>query len=197
MPGDRVGPYRPVAVITGQFSGCPFRERKRRQHLHHARRIVTSVHPHGSSPRGTWDSHPPSGSFGLKNANDARTQRGEGRRARGGRGAVSRAKSSGPAALSATPDAAFFGVAHSARRASLRPSQKGGRTGFDFWSETQAACRGRLVGLVKTSGQKTKRRLRRSRSRGLIDRDVPGRTPATAGGDDSRLIHRRSNRADG
>lgn len=30
---------------------------------------------------------------------------------------------------------------------------KRGRTGFDCWFETQAACRGSLVGLVKTPGQ--------------------------------------------
>ena len=34
-----------------------------------------------------------------------------------------------------------------------QPPKKRGRTGFDCWFETQAACRGSLVGLVKLSGQ--------------------------------------------
>jgi len=72
--------------------------------------------------------------------------------------------------------------------------QKRGRTGFDSLFEAQAACRGWFVGLVKIRTKKNKRRSPRSRSRGLIDRDVSGWTPATAGNMDSRLIVRRSDR---
>jgi len=61
--------------------------------------------------------------------------------------------------------------------------------------KVQAACRGGPVGLYKISGHKNNCRLRRSGSRGLIDRDVPDRTPAKAGDDDSRLAARRSDRA--
>jgi hypothetical protein len=53
--------------------------------------------------------------------------------------------------------------------------------------KAQAACRGRLVGLYKISSHKNNCRLRRSGSRGLIDRDVPVRTPVKDGGDDNRL----------
>jgi len=67
------------------------------------------------------------------------------------------------------------------------PEPKRGRTGFDPVLKVQAACRGRPVGLFKTSGQKNNCQLRRSGSRGLIDRDVPVQTPAKAGSDDSRL----------
>src|SRR3954447_2538945 len=74
-------------------------------------------------------------------------------------------------------------------------SKKRGRTGFDSLFEAQAACRGWFVGLVKIRTKTNKRRSPRSRSRGLIDRDVPGWTPATAGDMDSRLIVRRSDRA--
>jgi hypothetical protein len=74
--------------------------------------------------------------------------------------------------------------------------QKRGRTGFDSLFEAQAACRGWFVGLVKIRTKKNKRRSPRSRSRGLIDRDVSGGTPATAGNMDSRLIVRRSDRAE-
>src|SRR6476619_2350798 len=70
-----------------------------------------------------------------------------------------------------------------------------GRTGFDLKLEAQAACRGWFVGLVKNRSKKNKRRLPRSRSRGLIDRDVWSWTPATAPNVDSRLIKRRSDRA--
>src|SRR3954452_6029642 len=73
--------------------------------------------------------------------------------------------------------------------------RKRGRTGFDSLFEAQAACRGWFVGLVKIRTKKNKRRSPRSRSRGLIDRDVFGWTPATAGNMDSRLIVRRSDRA--
>lgn len=45
-------------------------------------------------------------------------------------------------------------------------------------------------------GSKIKRQSRTG-SRGLIDRDVPGRTPAKAGSDDSRLVRRRGDRARG
>ena len=69
-----------------------------------------------------------------------------------------------------------------------------GRTGFDLKFEAQAACRGWFVGLVKIRTKKNKRRSPRSRSRGLIDRDVCSWTPATAGNMDSRLIVRRSDR---
>src|SRR5437667_6741317 len=48
----------------------------------------------------------------------------------------------------------------------------------------------------KKPDQKNKRRSRRSRSRGLIDRDVSGATPASVGNADSRLANRRSDRAD-
>src|SRR5712692_6911182 len=71
-----------------------------------------------------------------------------------------------------------------------------GRTGFDLWLEAQAACRGWFVGLVKNRTKKNKRRSRRSRSRGLIDRDVSGATPASVGDVDSRLANRRSDRAE-
>src|ERR1700730_7444095 len=86
----------------------------------------------------------------------------------------------------------------------LRRLQKGstmvyyrnrGRTGFDSWLEAQAACRGWFVGLVKNRTKTNKRRSPRSRSRGLIDRDVWSWTPATAPNVDSRLIGRRSDRA--
>src|SRR6266404_447608 len=74
-------------------------------------------------------------------------------------------------------------------------SQKWGRTGFDLWLEAQAACRGWFVGLVKNRAKTNKRRSPRSRSRGLIDRDVWNWTPATAPNVDSRLIFWRSDRA--
>src|SRR5205823_8284314 len=70
-----------------------------------------------------------------------------------------------------------------------------GRTGFDSLVEAQAACRGWFVGLVKNRTKTNKRRSPRSRSRGLIDRDVWSWTPATAPNVDSRLIGRRSDRA--
>src|SRR5207247_10400029 len=70
-----------------------------------------------------------------------------------------------------------------------------GRTGFDSSLEAQAACRGWFVGLVKNRAKTNKRRSPRSRSRGLIDRDVWSWTPATATNVDSRLIERRSARA--
>src|SRR5207249_12260562 len=62
-----------------------------------------------------------------------------------------------------------------------------GRTGFDSLLEAQAACRGWFVGLVKNRTKTNKRRSPRSRSRGLIDRDVWSWTPATAPNVDSRL----------
>jgi hypothetical protein len=74
-----------------------------------------------------------------------------------------------------------------ARDASWVLPAKRGRTGFDLVLKAQAACRGRPVGLLKSSGQKNNCQLRRSGSRGLIDRDVPDRTHAKAGSDDSRL----------
>jgi hypothetical protein len=61
--------------------------------------------------------------------------------------------------------------------------------------EAQTACRGWFVGLVKNRTKTNKRRSPRSRSRGLIDRDVWSWTPATAPNVDSRLIKRRSDRA--
>src|SRR3954469_2151593 len=70
-----------------------------------------------------------------------------------------------------------------------------GRTGFDLKFEAQAACRGWFVGLVKNRAKTNKRRSRRSRSRGLIDRDVSAATPASGGNVDSRLANRRSDRA--
>src|SRR5690348_9622604 len=70
-----------------------------------------------------------------------------------------------------------------------------GRTGFDSSLEAQAACRGWFVGLVKNRTKTNKRRSRRSRSRGLIDRDVSAATPASGGNGDSRLANRRSDRA--
>src|SRR5437588_7542730 len=70
-----------------------------------------------------------------------------------------------------------------------------GRTGFDSSLETQAACRGWFVGLVKNRTKTNKRRSRRSRSRGLIDRDLFAATPAGGGKVDSRLANRRSDRA--
>src|ERR1700704_2936670 len=70
-----------------------------------------------------------------------------------------------------------------------------GRTGFDSSSEAQAACRGWFVGLVKIRTKTNKRRSRRSRSRGLIDRDVFAATPAGGGNGDSRLAEARSDRA--
>jgi hypothetical protein len=73
-------------------------------------------------------------------------------------------------------------------------AQKRGRTGFDSSLEAQMACRGWFVGLVKNR-TKNKRRQRRSRSRGLIDRDVCRGTPATAANVDSRLANRRSDHA--
>ena len=74
--------------------------------------------------------------------------------------------------------------------------QKWGRTGFDLLLEAQAACRGWFVGLVKNRAKTNKRRSPRSRSRGLIDRDVWSWTPATAPNVDSRLIFRRSDRVE-
>ena len=73
--------------------------------------------------------------------------------------------------------------------------KKRGRTGFDSWLEAQAACRGWFVGLVKNRTKTNKRRSRRSRSRGLSDRDVSRATPASVGNVDSRLADRRSDRA--
>jgi len=70
-----------------------------------------------------------------------------------------------------------------------------GRTGFDLKFEAQAACRGWFVGLVKNRTKTNKRRSRRSRSRGLIDRDVFAATPASGGNVDSRLANWRSDRA--
>jgi len=70
-----------------------------------------------------------------------------------------------------------------------------GRTGFDSSLEAQAACRGWFVGLVKIRTKTNKRRSRRSRSRGLIDRDVFAATPAGGENGDSRLANRRSDRA--
>ena len=70
-----------------------------------------------------------------------------------------------------------------------------GRTGFDSSLEAQAACRGWFVGLVKNRTKTNKRRSRRSRSRGLIDRDVFAATPASGGNEDSRLAEARSDRA--
>src|SRR2546427_12130300 len=70
-----------------------------------------------------------------------------------------------------------------------------GRTGFDSLLEAQAACRGWFVGLVKNRTKTNKRRQRRSRSRGLIDRDVFAVTPANGGNEDSRLAEARSDRA--
>lgn len=49
----------------------------------------------------------------------------------------------------------------------------------------------------KSSDQKIKRRLRRSRSRGLIDRDVFRPTPASSEHDGSRLASRRGDRGEG
>ena len=69
-----------------------------------------------------------------------------------------------------------------------------GRTGFDSSLEARAACRGGFVGLVKNRTKTNKRRSRRSRSRGLIDCDVSGVTPASVGNVDSRLADRRSDR---
>ena len=86
-------------------------------------------------------------------------------------------------------------VASSVGGGIIRSSKKRGRTGFDSLFEAQAACRGWFVGLVKIRTKQNKRRLPRSRSRGLIDRDVFGWTPATDGNMDSRLIDRRSDRA--
>src|SRR5207237_5994476 len=77
----------------------------------------------------------------------------------------------------------------------LKASQKRGRTGFDSLFETQAACRGWFVGLVKNRTKTNKRRSPRSRSRGLIDRDVWSWTRATAPNVDSMLVGRRSDRA--
>src|ERR1700760_636867 len=62
-----------------------------------------------------------------------------------------------------------------------------GRTGFDSLFEAQAACRGWFVGLVNNRTKTNKCRSPRSRSRGLIDRDVRRWTPATAPDMDSRL----------
>src|SRR5215472_10474982 len=70
-----------------------------------------------------------------------------------------------------------------------------GRTGFDSLLEAQTACRGWFVGLVKNRTKTNKRRQRRSRSRGLIDRDVFAVTPASGENVDSRLASRRSDRA--
>src|ERR1044072_3845765 len=70
-----------------------------------------------------------------------------------------------------------------------------GRTGFDSSLEAQAACRGWFVGLVKNRTKTNKRRSRRSRSRGLIARDVFAATPASGGNVDSRLANRRRGRA--
>src|SRR5256885_10773688 len=70
-----------------------------------------------------------------------------------------------------------------------------GRTGFDSSLEAQAACRGWFVGLVKNRTKTNKRRLRRSSSRGLIDRDVFAATPAGGENEDSRLAEARSDRA--
>jgi len=75
-------------------------------------------------------------------------------------------------------------------------SSKWGRTGFDWRSDNRTACRGRLVGLVKNRVKKNKRQPRTG-SRGLIDRDVPDRTPAKVGSDDSRLVRRWGDRAGG
>src|SRR5262245_4133638 len=70
-----------------------------------------------------------------------------------------------------------------------------GRTGFDSSLEAQTACRGWFVGLVKNRTKTNKRSQRRSRSRGLIDRDVFAVMPASGENVDSRLANRRSDRA--
>src|SRR5437588_3191093 len=97
-----------------------------------------------------------------------------------------------PVVLDADPPVAPF--AKSRRSAILLLLYFWGRTGFDLKFEAQAACRGWFVGLVKNRAKKNKRRSPRSRSRGLIDRDVWSWTPATAPNVDSRLIVRRSDR---
>src|SRR5262249_11698038 len=61
--------------------------------------------------------------------------------------------------------------------------------------EAQTACRGWFVGLVKNRTKTNKRRQRRSRSRGLIDRDVFAVTPASGENVDSRLANWRGDRA--
>src|SRR5437762_12483116 len=86
-------------------------------------------------------------------------------------------------------------VASDRKKGYLFKHKSWGRTGFDSSLEAQAACRGRFVGLVKNRTKTNKRRSPRSRSRGLIDRDVWSWTPATAPNVDSRLIRRRSDRA--
>src|SRR6266487_3837444 len=90
-----------------------------------------------------------------------------------------------------------FGLLHQTAKRGISSSTIfiWGRTGFDSSLEAQAACRGRFVGLVKNRTKTNKRRSPRSRSRGLIDRDVWSWTPATAPNVDSRLIKRRSDRA--
>src|SRR2546421_7903500 len=61
------------------------------------------------------------------------------------------------------------------------------------WKRRRHAEDGSLASLK--TGPKNKRRQRRSRSRGLIDRDVCRGTPATAANVDSRLANRWSDRA--
>ena len=61
------------------------------------------------------------------------------------------------------------------------------------WKRRRHAEDGSLASLK--TGPKNKRRQRRSRSRGLIDRDVSEATPASVGNVDSRLANRRSDRA--
>jgi hypothetical protein len=87
--------------------------------------------------------------------------------------------------VAASPQTRYYVVLH-----------KWGRTGFDWRSDNRIACRGRLVGLVKNRVKKINCQPRIG-SRGLIDRDVPDRTPAKVGSDDSRLVQRRGDRAGG
>jgi len=81
-----------------------------------------------------------------------------------------------------------------AKRGICSSTKKGGvLASTQRWKRRRHAEDGSLASLK--TGPKNKSRQRRSRSRGLIDRDVCRGTPATAANVDSRLANRRSDRA--
>ena len=83
-------------------------------------------------------------------------------------------------------------------RGYFAPSQKTGAYWFRLIVRYAGGMSWKSGWPRKISGQNNKReRLRRPRSRGLIDRDVPTVTPDKCGSDDIRLVRRRCDRATG
>src|SRR4029450_6744870 len=80
------------------------------------------------------------------------------------------------------------------KEVSVQAQKKGGVLASTHrWKRRRHAEDGSLASLK--TGPKNKRRQRRSRSRGLIDRDICRGTPATTANVDSRLANRRSDHA--